>query len=206
MTKTKRRNKEVKANGLNKTEHRLEPVNRKITESPRSVVRDREKTSPRREPSQLSLAAVPPESRTSDSYRCGKLLLQQLRLVLPQRPLDPYGNHAVAALFEISPRDTVEGMLAVQMVAGHSLGMEFLRRAALPLRSSEEMELDLNLATKLLRTYVAQVEGLDRHRGKVEQKVNVEQVHIHHGAQGIAGPVSHQGSLDASAEDHEKSN
>jgi len=234
---SKKRDSKVRTNGRNEAEYRgLKPVNRKITESSRSVLADREKTSPRRESggsirtnhppsptssggplkfretegksetSQLSLAAVPPTSGNSDSYLCAELLLQQLRLALPRRPLDPDGTHAVAALYEISPRDTIEGMLAVQMVTGHNLGMDFLRRVALPLRSSEEMELDLNLATKLLRTYVAQVEALDRHRGRVESKVNVEQLHIHDGAQGIVGPFSLQTSLDASAEGRGRSN
>ena len=250
MSKTsKKTNDKAKTNGRNGAEYPgVEPVNRGISESPQSVVANRKKTSPRREPSmaqiqratsnngesistnnsssppssegplkfrktesrfetsQLSLAAVPPTIRNSDSYLCAELLLQQLRLVLPQRRLDPDGNHAVAALCEISPRDTIEGMLAVQMVVGHNLGLEFFRRATLPLRSSEEMQLDLNLATKLLRTYVAQVEALDRHRGKGEQKMNVEQLHIHDGAQGIVGPFSLQRSLDASAEGHGKSN
>jgi hypothetical protein len=35
--------------------------------------------------------------------------------------------------------------------------------------------------------------------------MNVEQVHIHAGAQDIVGPVSHQNSFDTSAENHGES-
>ena len=39
---------------------------------------------------------------------------------------------AAAALHGIAPKDELEGMLAVQMVAAHTMAMECLRRAALP--------------------------------------------------------------------------
>lgn len=68
------------------------------------------------------------------------------------------------------------------------------------------VERNVNLATKLLRTFLAQVEALDRYRGKGQQKTNVEQVHLHDGAQGIVGPANHQESLDTSADGHGKSN
>ena len=213
--------------------------------NPRSVVTDREKTSPRRERNMMaqsrtaassngenikqpssppssdgplkfntkgyfenspSWAAVERTFGTSDGHLSAELLLQVTRALPTKEQVDPEGNHALAALHGISPRDTLEGMLATQMVANHNLAMELLRRAALPLQPPEGMQLYLNLATKLQRTYVAQMEALDRHRGDGEQKMNVEQVHIHDGAQGIVGPFSHRGSVDASAEGHGKSN
>jgi len=235
---SKKKMTKARTNSRKGAEHRtVEPVNPGISESSRSVVADREKTSPSREPSlaQSQLATsgsggalsakhplLPPSSDgplkfretegkfegsqfstfgTSDSDLCVELF-QQLNLALPRRTLDPNGNHALAALYGISPRDTVEGMLATQMVVAQSLAMEFLSRAGLKEQPPVEVERHVILATKLLRTFVAQVEALDRHRGKGEQKMNVEQVHIHKGAQGIVGPVSHQGSLDASVEDH----
>jgi hypothetical protein len=92
------------------------------------------------------------------------------------------------------------------MVVGHNLAMEFLRRAARREQPAQGVELYVNLATKLERNFIAQMEALDRHRGKGEQKMNVEQVHIHQGAQGIVGPVSQPASLDACEEKHGKSN
>ena len=48
-----------------------------------------------------------------------------------------------------------------------------------------------NVASKLLRTYTAQVEALAKLRRKGEQKVRVEHVHVHPGGQAIVGAVNH---------------
>jgi hypothetical protein len=47
-----------------------------------------------------------------------------------------------------------------------------------------------NLAVKLLRTYALQLEALARYRGKGQQKVIVEHVHVHSGGQAIVGAVN----------------
>ena len=141
---------------------------------------------------------------TSNQNLCLELLVQVAR-ASPQEPHDPEGRYLLAALNGIGPRDTIEGMLATQMVAGHNLAMQLVAQAAVPGQPLKVVETCLNLAEKLKRTFVAQVEALDRHRGKGEQNMNVEQVHIHAGAQGIVGPVSHPSSFDPS-EGHEKSN
>src|SRR5947209_16607448 len=84
------------------------------------------------------------------------------------------------------------GMLATQMVATHLAAMTALRR----LKSSEnvaQQDSNGNLAVKLLRTFTAQVEALQRYRGKGQQKVIVEHVHVHTGRQAIVGSVSQSG-------------
>ncbi len=97
-------------------------------------------------------------------------------------------NKAVAALAGIGPRDELESMLAVQMIAVHHLAMECMKRAR---RSQpiEGMNYHINCATKLQRTFTAQVETLNRYRGKGQQKVTVEHVHINKGGQAIVGSV-----------------
>jgi hypothetical protein len=86
-------------------------------------------------------------------------------------------------------RDEIEGMLATQMVATHIAAMTALRGVMvsemLPQHDSYG-----NLAVKLLRTFAAQVEALHRYRGKGEQKVIVEHVHVHPGGQAIVGTVT----------------
>ena len=57
---------------------------------------------------------------------------------------------------------------------------------------------NLNQANKLSRTYAALVESLNRHRGKGQQKVTVEHVHVHEGGQAIVGNVEGQGGGFAS--------
>ena len=53
--------------------------------------------------------------------------------------------------------------------------------------------MNLNFATKLTRTYALHMEALDKHRGKGQQKVTVEHVHVHQGGQAIVGTVNHPG-------------
>ncbi len=44
-------------------------------------------------------------------------------------------------------------------------------------------------STKLTRTFIAQMEALDKHRGKGQQKMTVEHVHVNEGGQAIIGDV-----------------
>jgi hypothetical protein len=97
-------------------------------------------------------------------------------------------NRALAAVTGIGPRDETEAMLATQMVATHFAAMTLLRR----LKGAEEIRQQDsagNLATKLLRTYAMQMEALQRYRGKGQQRVTVEHVHVHQGGQAIVGTV-----------------
>src|SRR4030088_2918743 len=48
---------------------------------------------------------------------------------------------------------------------------------------------NLSQANKLSRTYAVLLEALNRHRGKGQQKVTVEHVHVHSGGQAIVGAV-----------------
>jgi hypothetical protein len=102
------------------------------------------------------------------------------------------GKFGLAAVTGIGAKDEIEGMLATQMVATHVAAIKALRL----LKASETiMQQDSNgsLAVKLLRTFAAQVEALQRYRGKGQQKVTVEHVHVHAGGQAIVGAVTQGG-------------
>jgi hypothetical protein len=98
-----------------------------------------------------------------------------------------------AALVGIRPRDELEGMLASQLIAAHNAAMECYRRAMLSEQTLEGRRENLNQANKLFRTYTLLLEALNRHRGKGQQKVTVEHVHVHEGGQAIVGHVEHRG-------------
>jgi hypothetical protein len=51
-------------------------------------------------------------------------------------------------------------------------------------------------ANKLSRTYATLLEALNRHRGKGQQKVTVEHVHVHSGGQAVVGVVDGLGGGD----------
>jgi hypothetical protein len=98
-----------------------------------------------------------------------------------------------AALVGIEPRDELEGMMAAQLIAAHNAGMECYRRAMISGQSFEGRRENLNQANKLSRTYTSLIEALNRHRGKGQQKVTVEHVHVHAGGQAVVGTVETPG-------------
>ena len=97
---------------------------------------------------------------------------------------------AVYGLIGIHPGDELEGMMAAQLIASHSAAMECYRKAMLPEQSFEGRREALNQANKLSRSFATLLETLNRYRGKGQQKVTVEHVHVHAGGQAVVGAVS----------------
>ena len=102
----------------------------------------------------------------------------------------------VAALMGIAPKDELEGMMAAQLIAAHNAGMECYRRAMIGEQSFEGRRENLAQANKLSRTFATLLEALNRHRGKGQQKVTVEHVHVHSGGQAVVGVVEPTGGGD----------
>jgi hypothetical protein len=96
----------------------------------------------------------------------------------------------VDALIGIAPKDELEGMMAAQLIAAHNAAMECYRRAMIGEQTFEGRRENLAQANKLSRTYAALLEALNRHRGKGQQKVTVEHVHVHAGGQAVVGMVA----------------
>jgi hypothetical protein len=86
---------------------------------------------------------------------------------------------AFAVLVGIRPADEIEGMLAAQMVATHNAAMECFRRSMIREQTFEGRSENLTQANKLTRSYAMLLEVLNRHRGKGQQRVTVEHVHVH---------------------------
>jgi len=105
--------------------------------------------------------------------------------------------HAVmAGLIGIAPKDELEGMMAAQLFAAHSAVMECYRRAMLGEQTIEGRRENLSQANKLSRTYAVLLDALNHHRGKGQQKVTVEHVHVHSGGQAVVGVVEAPGGGD----------
>ena len=99
---------------------------------------------------------------------------------------------AFAALAGARPADPLEGMLAAQMVGVHDAAMSCLRRANVPGQTFEARRMNLDMASKLSRTYAILLEALDKRRGKGQpQVVRVERVNVEAGGRAIVGAVSH---------------
>lgn len=125
------------------------------------------------------------------------LATQAIRTVWVQHSdedaLDQQLAATTAALIGIGPKDELEGMIAAQLLAAHNASMECYRRAMIPQQSLESRRENLNQANKLSRTYATLLESLNRHRGKGQQKVMVEHVHVHAGGQAVVGMVEAPG-------------
>jgi hypothetical protein len=91
-------------------------------------------------------------------------------------------------LLGIEPMDTIETMLAAQLVSVHNLCMEQISRAANSGRT-DDIESFTNSAAKLSRTFIAQIEALERYRGRGGQNTAVGHVHVNNGGQAVIGNV-----------------
>ena len=74
--------------------------------------------------------------------------------------------------------------------------MECYRRAMLREQTFEGHRENLSQANKLSRTYAVLLDALNRHRGKGQQKVTVEHVHVHAGGQAVVGSIETPGGGD----------
>ena len=99
----------------------------------------------------------------------------------------------IDVLSGIAPRDELEGMVAVQLIAAHNAAMECYRRALIEDQTFEGQREYLNQANKLSRTCATLLDTLNKHRGKGQQKVTVEHVHVHQGGQAVVGNVESPG-------------
>ena len=99
-------------------------------------------------------------------------------------------NATAEAMIGIAPKDELEGMLAAQLIAAHNAAMECYRRAMIPEQTFEGRQQSLSHGSRLSRTSAALIEALNRHRGKGQQKVTVEHVHVHSGGQAVVGMVA----------------
>ena len=113
-----------------------------------------------------------------------------------EKTLDSQRSATVSALVGIGPKDEIEGMIAAQLIAAHNAAMESHRRAMLGEQTFEGRRENLAQANKLSRTYATLLDALNRHRGKGQQKVTVEHVHVHAGGQAVVGMVETPGEGD----------
>lgn len=104
--------------------------------------------------------------------------------------MEEFTNNAMALLNGIHPQDEIEGMLAIQMIAVHNMAMETMGLAMVTGQPPQWVESNVNYATKMLRTFAAQMEALKRYRTGGQQKVIVEHVYVTAGGQAIVGVVN----------------
>lgn len=99
----------------------------------------------------------------------------------------------VEQLESLAPKDEIERMIVMQLIAMNGLTLRATRSAHKTDRIDHYRDY-VNAANKSSRTFTTLLEALNRHRGKSrEQKVTVEHVHVHEGGQAIVGNVTQRG-------------
>jgi hypothetical protein len=104
-------------------------------------------------------------------------------------------NAALASILEIDPQDSVELMLATQMTTVHNMSLEMSRRVMLSEQTFAGVDANINRATKLMRTFTAQIEALNKYRNKGKQQITVkhQNVNVNDGGQAVIGDVNQGG-------------
>ena len=117
------------------------------------------------------------------------VLRQLANAVSPGKDADEEAiNFALAVIAGIEPKDELETMLAMQMVAIHLATMTFTRRLA-HVETLDQQHGSERALNKLARTFAMQLEALKRYRTGGEQKVVVQHVNVNEGGQAIVGNV-----------------
>lgn len=93
-------------------------------------------------------------------------------------PSEHVMNAALALVASVKPRNETEAALAVQMAGTHALSMEMLRRLW---KATDPQRADTyaNIATKVQRTFLGQLDTLQRMRKRGGQKVTVRHTHVY---------------------------
>jgi hypothetical protein len=121
----------------------------------------------------------------------GGLLFNQIMHCLPSemRNQDSCSGAVLSMLHGINPQDTIEGMLAAQMVAVHMISLNMSGRCVIEGQTIDAINSCVNRMTKLTRTFTNQMEALQRYRGKGKQTIQVQHVQVNEGGQAVVGNV-----------------
>ena len=136
--------------------------------------------------------------RTADSVTALRIL-GQVAKTTPASDQQSQLNCALTTLLGIHPKDQLEALLAVQMLGVHNLAMQFMG-CATKNQTVAVMDRSVNWVIRLSRTFVDQMEALNRYRGKGQQKVVVEYLHVHQGGQAIVGAFTQNKQADGGEE------
>jgi hypothetical protein len=120
------------------------------------------------------------------------------------READIFGGDGVqfaaAVIRGIKPRDQLEVMHAAQMAVMHWAAMKHMSHAS-QWAGTTHYDVAIITATKIMRTYSAQMEALKRYRTGGEQTITVQHVSVSEGGQAIVGNVT-QNALEQSADNN----
>lgn len=121
--------------------------------------------------------------------------------VILQKPDEANLAFMISMMKSIAPRDSLEAMLTAQMVSVHVATMRSACRLAFTEDLSQQEGITRTL-TRLARTFAAQLEALNRHRGNGERPITVQNLSVQDGGSAIVGNVTQQAQLIAAEPGH----
>lgn len=101
-------------------------------------------------------------------------------------------NSAFSFLQKMNPKDPIESMLLIQIYGNHFLSTKCLQKANLSNQTFQGATENINRATKLSRTFMAQMEALKKYRNKDGQKIKVEHVNVNKGGKAVINSTINQ--------------
>ncbi|MGX4806187.1 hypothetical protein [Bradyrhizobium guangdongense] len=102
----------------------------------------------------------------------------------------------ISMLKSITPKDSLEAMLAAQMVSIHVASMRCACRLACTDDVPQQESLTRAL-TRLARTYAAQMEALNRHRSNDACAITVQNLSVQDGGKAVVGHFTQHANLIA---------
>ena len=114
--------------------------------------------------------------------------------VILQKPDEDNLAFMISMVKGIAPRDSLEAMLTAQMVSVHVATMRAASRLAFTEGLSQQEGISRTL-TRLARTFAAQMEALNRHRGNGERPITVQNLSVQDGGSAIVGNVAQHAHL-----------
>ena len=120
-------------------------------------------------------AMMPPGDAAAETL--AEHLADQVLEACPDRHRNGVVDTVHTLLEELRPATALEAMLAAQMVGCHFITMHEMRHAVCPRVNDDRQQLHLQMAIKMQRTFVSQVEALLKLKGASHQRVLVEHVH-----------------------------
>lgn len=138
-----------------------------------------------------------------DDPKVAEALIRQLRGSLPPESREDLKSikNALSLVQQLGPTDQLEGLLAVQMVATHTLAMEFVRITNANRDQRVVLDSCITWTTKLLRLFAQQVDALGRYRRRGEQHFTVHHVSVNNVGQAVVGNLVPQGVRSSSPQD-----
>jgi hypothetical protein len=112
---------------------------------------------------------------------------------LSKENVKEFADISLHMIEDLKPKDAIETMLISQLIGTYNLSMAFMSRSQKENLSTELIDKNIERATKLMRTFTAQMEALTRYQTKGQQKMIIKRVNVNAGAQAVIGNIQDKG-------------